>query len=631
MKYNTVYLFLALVVLLGSCGEETSSTAILLEEEPIKTLPLTPIDLKDLSPFQKTSGNWQIMGDAYVDRTKDKALSGTNGTGVLINLPEEGMNQNLFANFEHGDMELELDVMVPSGSNSGLYFQGRYEIQLLDSWGVKEPQHSDIGGIYQRWDDTKEEGKKGFDGHPPKTNASKTPGLWQHFKIIFHAPKFDDFGAKIKNAWFEEVRLNGMLVQENVEVSGPTRAAAFEDEKPKGPFMIQGDHGPIALRNIKYKFYEEKEVYFSDMSMKEFESNSVMLPNLDSLIPIRKIETDSISSTMALGERPKKILMYSGMLNIPDSGDYIFDFKVNGAGGLLLIDKDTVINLNGDYSLDSLGLKQIALQKGEQPFTLIYNKHRPWTKGFSLHVEGPGMQRHPLHSKGSLNLNGGQPDEDILVEVLDEPIVQRSFLMHEGSKRTHCISIGHPKGIHYSYDLALGSLLQVWNGDFIDVTQMWYSRGEKQLGVPLGFKVSSHGDQDFTFLDNDEGEWPNSLTPNGDVKQMGYELDANGIPTFIHQVKGTTVTNKFVPSSTERGLIRTITTDGKKDIWHKIGEGEEIKKLPDGTYIINNESFFVDFSRNELIKPVIRDINGKMELLLKVPSGKQNINYSIIW
>ncbi len=631
MKYNRICFILALVTVLGSCGEKTSTTTALLEEEPIKTLPFIQIDLKDLYPFQKTTNNWQLMGDVYVDRTKDKTLSGTTGTGVLVNLPEEGMNQNLFANFEHGDMELELDVMVPAGSNSGLYFQGRYEIQLLDSWGVKEPQHSDIGGIYQRWDDAREEGKRGFEGHPPQANASKTPGLWQHFKIIFHAPKFDGSGTKIKNAWFEEVRLNGMLIHENVEVLGPTRAAAFDDEKPMGPFMIQGDHGPIALRNIKYKLYEDKEVYFSDMTMKEYESTSVMLPNLDSLIPVREIETDSISSTMALGERPSKILMYTGMLNIPDSGDYIFDFKVNRGGGLLLIDKDTIVNLDGDYNLDSLGFGKIALQKGKLPFALIYNKHRPWTRGFGLYVEGPGLQKHPLHSKGSLDLNQGKPSEEIFVEVLNEPIAQRSFLMHEGRKRTHCISIGHPLGIHYSYDLALGSLLQVWNGDFIDVTQMWHSRGEKQLGVPIGFKVSSHGDQEFTFLGNDKAKWPNSLTPNGDIKQMGYEFDANGIPTFIHKIKGTTITNTFAPSSGERGLVRTISTDGKHDIWHKIGEGEEIKKLPDGTYVINNESFFIDFSGNESLKPVIRDSNGKMELVLKIPAGKQDINYSIIW
>jgi hypothetical protein len=356
-----------------------------------------------------------------------------------------------------------------------------------------------------------------------------------------------------------------------------------------------------------------------------------MLSNLDSLIPIRKIETDSISSTMALGERSSKILLYSGMLNIPDSGDYIFDFKVNRGGGLLLIDKDTIVNLDGDYNLDSLGLGKTALQKGKLPFTLIYNKHRPWTSGFSLYVEGPGLQKHPLHSKGSLDLNQGNPSEDIFVEVLKEPIAQRSFLMHEGRKRTHCISIGHPQGIHYSYDLALGSLLQVWDGAFIDATQMWRSRGEKQLAVPLGFRVSSHGDQEFALLDNDKASWPNSLTPSSGVKQIGYKLGPNGIPTFSHQIKGTTITNTFVPSIGERGLMRTITTAGEQDIWHKIGEGEEIKKLPDGTYVINDESFFIEFSENESQKPIIRDASGKTELVLKIPAGEQNINYSIIW
>ena len=91
-------------------------------------------------------------------------------------------------------------------------------------------------------------------------NAAKAPGLWQHYKIIFHAPKFDSLGRKEKNAVFKEVWLNGVLLHENQEVTGPTRAAAFKDEKPKGPLMIQGDHGPVALKNIRYKLYEDKKV-----------------------------------------------------------------------------------------------------------------------------------------------------------------------------------------------------------------------------------------------------------------------------------------------------------------------------------------------------------------------------------
>jgi hypothetical protein len=71
--------------------------------------------------------------------------------------------------------------------------------------------------------------------------------------VVFRAPHFDENGIKVENARFEKVVLNGTIVHENVEVTGPTRAATFENEKNVGPLMIQGDHGPVAYRNIRIK------------------------------------------------------------------------------------------------------------------------------------------------------------------------------------------------------------------------------------------------------------------------------------------------------------------------------------------------------------------------------------------
>ena len=65
----------------------------------------------------------------------------------------------------------------------------------------------------------------------------------------FHKHKQD--GRKISNARFLEVRLNGQLIHENIEATGPTRAAMFNDERPYGPLMLQGDHGPVAYRKIE--------------------------------------------------------------------------------------------------------------------------------------------------------------------------------------------------------------------------------------------------------------------------------------------------------------------------------------------------------------------------------------------
>lgn len=64
---------------------------------------------------------------------------------------------------------------------------------------------------------------------------------------------FDQNGKKTENARFVKVAQNDVLAHENVELTGPTRAATYNDEKPTGPLMLQGDHGPVAYRNISIK------------------------------------------------------------------------------------------------------------------------------------------------------------------------------------------------------------------------------------------------------------------------------------------------------------------------------------------------------------------------------------------
>jgi hypothetical protein len=199
---------------------------------------------KDLSAWSGDTGQWQIVGQVNPDPADNSRFVTSPGTGVAVNGPT-GRTRNVLSKFQHGDVEAHIEFVVPKGSNSGVYLQGRYEIQILDSWGVESPTYGDCGGIYQRW-----ENGRGFEGRPPRVNASRPPGQWQTFDCIFRAPRFDAGGRKIANARFVKVVHNGKVVHENVEVTGPTRAAAFADEKPTGPLMLQGDHGPVAYRNV---------------------------------------------------------------------------------------------------------------------------------------------------------------------------------------------------------------------------------------------------------------------------------------------------------------------------------------------------------------------------------------------
>ena len=202
--------------------------------------------------WREPTGEWQMVGKVVQDPKDEKKLSAEPGQGAIYN-GLKGRTRNLFSDAEHGDVVAHIEFLIPKGSNSGVYFQGRYEIQVYDSFGVEKGQYPGIecGGIYERWDPKRGKGKEGFEGHSPRVNASRPPGEWQTFDVVFRAPRFDADGKKVANARFVKVVHNGVVVHEDVELTGPTRAAAFGDEKPLGPLMLQGDHGPVAYRNIR--------------------------------------------------------------------------------------------------------------------------------------------------------------------------------------------------------------------------------------------------------------------------------------------------------------------------------------------------------------------------------------------
>lgn len=212
------------------------------------------VTLDSLEAFRPVTNNWRLAGGIGGEPGRSRDIMLLPGTGIVVSNPVEGgANDQLFTAWEHGDLELELEFLLTPRTNSGIYLQGRYEVQLFDSWGVATPGFADSGGIFQRWDPARGAGREGFDGHAPRTNASRPAGEWQRLRIVFRAPRFDAAGAKIANARIVRVELNGVLVQENVELTGPTRAAPYDDEKPLGPVMFQSNHGPVAFRALRVR------------------------------------------------------------------------------------------------------------------------------------------------------------------------------------------------------------------------------------------------------------------------------------------------------------------------------------------------------------------------------------------
>ena len=216
------------------------------------------LEWKDLAPgpgmagWREPTGEWAMVGEVVKDPADEKRLAVTPGAGAIYN-GAKGRTRNLLSEWEHGNVAAHIEFVVPKDSNSGLYFQARYEIQVYDSFGKKGAYPGiECGGIYQRWDPNRGKGNEGFEGRAPSTNASRPPGEWQSFDVVFLAPRFDAAGVKTANARFVKVVHNGVVLHENVEATGPTRAATYADEKPLGPLMLQGDHGPVAYRNVRF-------------------------------------------------------------------------------------------------------------------------------------------------------------------------------------------------------------------------------------------------------------------------------------------------------------------------------------------------------------------------------------------
>ena len=179
-------------------------------------------------------GKW-VVGTAAVDSTNPGKLIVKEGGSDIVNVQPAS---DLISEAKYGDCTVEVEFLIPKGSNSGVYLMGEYEIQIYDTAGKKGKgaQPGDMGGIYTF--------------AAPKVFADKGPGEWQKFVIDFQAPKFEG-GKKVSNAKFLKVTLNGEVIHENVECNKVTPGGLTGKEKPEGPLVFQGDHGQVALRNIK--------------------------------------------------------------------------------------------------------------------------------------------------------------------------------------------------------------------------------------------------------------------------------------------------------------------------------------------------------------------------------------------
>jgi hypothetical protein len=186
---------------------------------------------------ENTLSSWQ-----YANGEKPKWNVSGNEFSVTINEPD------IFTKQSFGDCQLHAEWKIPADEthdnlnwgNSGLYFMGLYEVQIYDSYLDKHEiyYNGQAGSIYKQ--------------HSPLVNASKPAGEWQSFDIVFTAPVFNE-DQSLKSPAYFTVFQNGILIQNHVELIGPTEHIDYTEYRyhsPKLPLMIQSHGSKVSYRNI---------------------------------------------------------------------------------------------------------------------------------------------------------------------------------------------------------------------------------------------------------------------------------------------------------------------------------------------------------------------------------------------
>jgi Domain of Unknown Function (DUF1080) len=164
------------------------------------------------------------------------------GSGYFEVVPKTGY---IYTKQPFGDCQLHVEFWEPSPArgegqdrgNSGVFLMGLYEIQVLDSYQNKTYADGQAGAVYGQY--------------PPLVNASRPPGQWQSYDIVFHGPRFGGDGKLTRKA---RVTLfhNGVLVQDHVEIEGSTATPKpeYQPQPDKLPLALQDHNHPVRYRNI---------------------------------------------------------------------------------------------------------------------------------------------------------------------------------------------------------------------------------------------------------------------------------------------------------------------------------------------------------------------------------------------
>jgi len=546
----------------------------------------SPVPLKDLSSFENAGSNWSVKGNVSMHPNKTETAKTQSGDGILVGTAGAAITTKVKAQ----DLRLNLEFMLSPGAEGNILLPGGQRVRIADN---KQQETSAL--------------TSGYIGQFPIQNVSKAPGLWQTIELAYDASV-----STVKNsARLNSLKLNNVTILESVYLplsKSVSDAQSLGLEVTKGTiafrnigYQLLNDRKPLSLHNLTYKLYSDK------WDAKEYSK-------LD-----KEGKTNNLTQEVTNGMREFH-LVYEGEMMAEEDGDYVFTTIYSGPIFTLDIDGKTVVT-SGESTSQETHTGSVNLTKGSHKFKIHYSRF-PWRQpALGLRVQKAGIRTYDLHALSSLPEPEPKPYIGVTPEL--KPEMVRSFILLEGEKykRTHCISVGSPTGWSYTMDLGRGALLQAWRGQFANVTEMWYERGEPQLLEPAGLKVHVSGRSTLAILENEKSAWPDS----SNINYLGYTLDEQGYPSIRFAIASATVSDHI--TATKDALKVTFDVKGTPagSLYSLLGTGKKIQEIEKGLYQVDDR-YYIQIDKKA--KVVLRTSGEIQELLLPVSNAS---SYSMFW
>ncbi len=526
-----------------------------------------------------TAKNWMITENLNASNLRKSAVS-TKGD-ILFSKTE---GATLVSKEKFGDLKFSFDFI--QSEDAELHIGLQNGINLIITEKANSP-----------WSGSVVHEKTKMNAYQ---NAAKAPGLWQHLELEFSLANTQNKYANVS-----KVILNGITILENHLVYLPTPEKDFS-------INLKQISGISGIKNLEYlTFVDAHPINIENLHYKITETSGWQ----DAYKPTGKVVEKSSNELTANvpNEFKDYLITFSGDLLVENAGEYAFTTDFQGYGNFYIDGKEVSGSAEIEYRKPISGITQLTA--GKHAFEYQYRKTW-WRPAFGLFVSSPNFRPYALHAANALPsppiANG------IFVNVVGEKAKTiRGFMNHQGKKHTEVISVGTAQNIHYAFDLATGSMLKAWKGQFADVTEMWHERGEPQVLEPLGLKTEFNGKPSFF-----KGKTPlDSIDVFNEMVFKSYVLDKNGLPTYKYHFMSTPITQTFTPE--KNALKVQVKADGA-GVKHVLAEANNLIKLSETSFLVDDKII------NYIAGPKVEVLENAGKKYLVALCGN-TLTYSINW